>query len=64
MLALFRSIVYAALFIGVVLVFIPEQILAATGITRPEQIGTLEELRSTPKNDWVAAYLSSMELHP
>jgi len=44
MLALFRSIVYAALFIGVVLVFIPEQILAATGITRPEQIGTLESV--------------------
>jgi ABC-type Fe3+/spermidine/putrescine transport system ATPase subunit len=29
-----------------------------------EQIGTLEELRAAPKNDWVAAYLSSMELHP
>lgn len=42
MLALFRSLVYAALFISVVLVFIPEQILAATGITRPEEIGPLE----------------------
>jgi protein-S-isoprenylcysteine O-methyltransferase Ste14 len=41
MLALFRSIVYAALFISVVLVFIPEQILIATGITRPPQIGPL-----------------------
>jgi len=39
MLALFRAIVYAALFIGVVLVFIPEQILVATGIARPAQIG-------------------------
>src|SRR5258706_3803701 len=38
MLALFRSIVYAALFISGVLVFIPEQILIATGITRPAQI--------------------------
>jgi len=40
-LALFRAIVYAALFIGVVLVFIPEQILVATGITRPPEIGPL-----------------------
>jgi protein-S-isoprenylcysteine O-methyltransferase Ste14 len=39
MLALFRSIVYAALFVSVVLVFIPDQILIATGIARPEQIG-------------------------
>ncbi len=42
MLALFRSIVYAALFISVVLVFIPDQILAATGITRPELIGPVQ----------------------
>jgi protein-S-isoprenylcysteine O-methyltransferase Ste14 len=41
MFALFRSIVYAALFISVVLVFIPEQILIATGITRPEQTGAV-----------------------
>ena len=41
MLALFRAIVYAALFISVVLVFIPEQILIATGITRPHQIGPI-----------------------
>lgn len=39
MLALFRSIVYAALFISVVLVFIPAQILTAAGITRPTDIG-------------------------
>jgi protein-S-isoprenylcysteine O-methyltransferase Ste14 len=39
MLALFRSIVYSALFISAVLVFIPEQILVATGITRPPEIG-------------------------
>jgi protein-S-isoprenylcysteine O-methyltransferase Ste14 len=42
MLALFRSIVYAALFISVVLVFIPEQILIGTGITRPAQIGSVQ----------------------
>ena len=42
MLALFRTIVYAALFISVVLVFIPRQILTATGITRPQQIGPVE----------------------
>ena len=42
MLALFRTIVYSALFISVVLVFIPEQILTATGITRPQQIGPVE----------------------
>jgi protein-S-isoprenylcysteine O-methyltransferase Ste14 len=39
MLALVRSIVYAALFISVVLVFIPDQILIVTGITRPAEIG-------------------------
>jgi protein-S-isoprenylcysteine O-methyltransferase Ste14 len=41
MLALFRSIVYAALFISGFLVFIPEQILTATGITRPSEIAPL-----------------------
>src|SRR5882672_6148735 len=39
MLAFFRSLVYAALFVSVVLVFIPGQILTAAGITRPEEIG-------------------------
>ena len=42
MLALFRAIVYAALFISVVLVFIPDQILLATGITRPPAIGPVQ----------------------
>ena len=41
MLALFRSLVYSALFISVVLVFIPDQILRAAGITSPPQFGTL-----------------------
>jgi ABC-type Fe3+/spermidine/putrescine transport system ATPase subunit len=31
---------------------------------RIEQVGTLEELQRNPKNDWVAAYLASLELHP
>jgi protein-S-isoprenylcysteine O-methyltransferase Ste14 len=42
MLALFRAIVYAALFIGLVLVFIPQQILTATGITRPAHLGPIQ----------------------
>jgi protein-S-isoprenylcysteine O-methyltransferase Ste14 len=42
MLALFRAIVYAALFIGLVLVFIPQQILTATGITRPAHLGLIQ----------------------
>src|SRR5882762_1747826 len=41
MLALFRSIVYSALFISVVLVFIPDQILRAAGITLPTHYGPL-----------------------
>jgi len=41
MMALFRSIVYGALFISAVLVFIPEQILMVAGITRPTEIGPL-----------------------
>lgn len=39
--ALVRAIVYATLFISVFLVFIPEQILIATGITRPLELGPL-----------------------
>jgi protein-S-isoprenylcysteine O-methyltransferase Ste14 len=41
MFALVRAIVYATLFISVVLVFIPDQILIATGITQPSEIGSL-----------------------
>jgi ABC-type Fe3+/spermidine/putrescine transport system ATPase subunit len=29
-----------------------------------EQVGTLEELQTNPKNAWVEAYLSSLECHP
>src|SRR6185295_2249551 len=31
---------------------------------RIEQVGTLEELRTNPKNEWVEAYLSSLEYAP
>jgi putative spermidine/putrescine transport system ATP-binding protein len=31
---------------------------------RIEQVGTLDELRATPKNEWVEAYLSSLEFAP
>ena len=39
MLALFRALTYAALFIGFFLVFVPQRILHATGIVRPQWIG-------------------------
>lgn len=42
MFVLVRAIVYATLFISVVLVVIPDQILLATGITRPAQTGPLQ----------------------
>ena len=47
MLALFRSLVYSALFISVVLVFIPDQILRAAGITAPPEIGPLHSVGLT-----------------
>jgi protein-S-isoprenylcysteine O-methyltransferase Ste14 len=39
MAALVRALTYATLFIGLLLVFVPQQILATTGIARPERIG-------------------------
>jgi protein-S-isoprenylcysteine O-methyltransferase Ste14 len=42
MLALFRALVYASLFVGFFLVFVPERILAAGGIVRPENMGPLQ----------------------
>ena len=42
MLALFRALTYSALFIGVFLVVVPQQILVATGIVRPHYTGPLE----------------------
>lgn len=42
MLALVRSLVYATLFIGLLLVLLPQQILAVSGIVRPAGIGPLQ----------------------
>ena len=41
MMALVRSLAYGAVFVSVVLVFIPQQVLRAAGITRPSDIGEL-----------------------
>ena len=37
-----RAITYAALFIGLVLIYVPARLLAWTGIVRPEMIGLLQ----------------------
>ena len=42
MLALFRALTYAALFIGFFLVFLPRRILDVTGIVRPAELGTAQ----------------------
>lgn len=42
MLVLFRALTYATLFIGLLLVFVPDQILAPTGISRPTVIGAMQ----------------------
>ena len=39
MFVLFRAITYAALFIGLVLIYLPAQLLSWSGIVRPEAIG-------------------------
>lgn len=39
MLALFRALVYATLFVGLLLVLLPQQILAVSGIARPASMG-------------------------
>ncbi|MGH7417818.1 MAG: methyltransferase, partial [Candidatus Rokuibacteriota bacterium] len=39
MIVLIRALVYASLFIGFVLVFLPAQVLARSGIVRPPLIG-------------------------
>jgi protein-S-isoprenylcysteine O-methyltransferase Ste14 len=44
MLALFRALTYAALFVGFFLVFVPQRILRAVGIVRPAEIGTQQQL--------------------
>ncbi len=42
MLALVRALAYAAVFIGLLLVFVPGQILEGSGIARPIHVGALE----------------------
>jgi len=39
MFVLARAVTYAVLFIGLLLIFLPDQILSSTGITRPSTIG-------------------------
>jgi protein-S-isoprenylcysteine O-methyltransferase Ste14 len=39
-----RAIVYASLFVGVVLVFLPAQLIARSGIRPPDQIGVVQVL--------------------
>lgn len=42
MMVLIRAIVYATLFIGFVLVFLPAQVLAGAGVTRPTTFGVAQ----------------------
>src|SRR5437879_11618150 len=44
MIVLFRALTYATLFIGLLLVFVPDRILAPAGIVRPATIGLLQIL--------------------
>ena len=42
MIVLFRALTYATLFIGLMLVLVPQQILAEAGINRPARLGVVE----------------------
>jgi len=42
MAVLIRAITYAALFIGLVLVFLPTQLISWSGVSQPERIGALQ----------------------
>lgn len=42
MIVLFRALTYATLFIGLLLVFVPDRILTQAGIVRPAEIGVLQ----------------------
>jgi protein-S-isoprenylcysteine O-methyltransferase Ste14 len=44
MIVLFRALTYATLFIGLLLVFVPDRILASAGIMRPAAIGPVQIL--------------------
>jgi len=42
MAVLIRALVYASLFIGLVLVYLPAQVLSSAGVTRPMQFGAVQ----------------------
>ena len=42
MAVLIRAITYAALFIGLVLIFLPTQLISWSGVSQPERIGALQ----------------------
>jgi protein-S-isoprenylcysteine O-methyltransferase Ste14 len=42
MIVLFRALTYATLFIGLLLVFVPDRILTQAGIVRPAEIGPIQ----------------------
>lgn len=42
MIVLFRALTYATLFIGLLLVFVPDRILAPAGIVRPDHMGVVQ----------------------
>jgi len=44
MIVLVRALTYAALFIGLVLIFLPARILTEAGVRAPENVGALEVL--------------------
>jgi protein-S-isoprenylcysteine O-methyltransferase Ste14 len=44
MLALFRALTYATLFIGFFLVAVPQRILRAVGIVRPAEVGVQQQI--------------------
>jgi len=44
MFVLIRTLVYASLFVGLILVYLPGQVLSWSGITRPSSIGTQQAL--------------------
>lgn len=42
MIVLFRALTYSTLFIGLLLVFVPDRVLTRAGITRPPTIGIIQ----------------------
>jgi protein-S-isoprenylcysteine O-methyltransferase Ste14 len=42
MIVLFRALTYGTLFVGLLLVFVPDRILAPAGIVRPDSVGPIQ----------------------